>query len=241
MNQALTDICRQLRLAHIVDVVTEQNDPNLTQTVESILGAELEGRKRAKLSKLVTHAGFPHIKTFEGYEFDNIAFPPSCNRDKLLSLEWRQRNENILLMGTVGTGKTHMAIALGVEACRRGLNVQFYRSADLVGLLQEKFAEGLLSRFRTKLRKLDILILDEVGYVPFNQTGAELLFNVIADCYEQQSIIVTTNLEFGQWTNVFGDNKLTAALVDRLVHHAHILTFSGDSFRLKEAMKRTQS
>lgn len=133
-----------------------------------------------------------------------------------------------------------MALALGVEACHQGLGVQFYRAADLVAVLQEKFAMGMLSRFREKIRKVDLLILDEVGYVPFNQTGSELLFNVIADCYEQQSVIVTSNLEFGQWTSVFGDNKLTAALVDRLVHHAHILTFTGDSFRLKQAMERIQ-
>ena len=241
MNKTLTDICRQLRLAHIVETVKERNDSVLAEMVEGILTAELEGRKRAKLGKLVTNAGFPHIKTFEGYDFSSIAFPQSCNKEKLLTLDWMNRKENALMMGAVGTGKTHMAIALGVEACRQGMDVQFFRAADLVSILQEKFSEGLITRFRSKLRKLDMLILDEVGYVPFNQTGAELLFNVIADCYEQQSVVVTTNLEFGQWTTVFGDNKLTAALVDRLVHHAHILTFTGDSFRLKEAMQRTQS
>ncbi|MGI6586175.1 MAG: ATP-binding protein [Lutisporaceae bacterium] len=142
------------------------------------------------------------------------------------------------MLGAVGTGKTHMAIALGVSACQQGIGVQFYRAAELVAVLQEKFGQGLLTRFQAKLRKADLLILDEVGYVPFSQTGSELLFNVIADCYEQQSVIVTSNLEFGQWTSIFGDNKLTAALIDRLVHHAHILTFTGDSFRLKEAMNR---
>lgn len=241
MSTQLTDICRQLRLAHIADLVNEKNDSNLTVMIETVLSAELEGRRRSKLEKLLTNAGFPHIKTFEGYIYEGIAFPPGSNFEKLLSLDWLYKKENILLMGAVGTGKTHMAIALGVEVCRKGLEVQFYRAADLVAILQEKFAEGMLSRFRNKLRKLDLLILDEVGYVPFNQTGAELLFNVIADCYERQSIVVTTNLEFGQWASVFGDNKLTAALVDRLVHHAHILTFTGDSFRLKEAMQRIQN
>lgn len=237
----LADICRQLRLAHITEVVNEQNDSNVITVIEGVLNAELEGRRRAKLNKLMVNAGFPHVKTFEGYIDEGISFPPGCNLKKLISLEWLHKKENILLMGAVGTGKTHMAIALGVEACRQGLEVQFYRAADLVAILQERFAEGMLSRFRNKLRKLDLLILDEVGYVPFNQTGAELLFNVIADCYERQSIIVTTNLEFGQWATVFGDNKLTAALVDRLVHHAHILSFAGESFRLKEAMQRIQN
>jgi DNA replication protein DnaC len=241
MNASLIDICRQLRLAHIADVVNEKNDNDVTTMIANVLNAELEGRRRAKLDKLMTNAGFPHVKTFEGYSYEGITFPAGCNIQKLMSLEWLHKKENVLLMGAVGTGKTHMAIALGVEACRQGLEVQFYRAADLVAILQEKFADGLLSRFRNKLRKLDLLILDEVGYVPFNQTGAELLFNVIADCYERQSIVVTTNLEFGQWASVFGDNKLTAALVDRLVHHANILTFTGESFRLKEAMQRIQN
>lgn len=108
-----------------------------------------------------------------------------------------------------------MATALGVEACRRGKVVQFYRASDLISVLQEKFVAGIINRFREKLRKVDLLILDEVGYVPFSQTGSELLCNVIADCYEQKSVLVTSNLEFGQWTSIFGDTKLTSALVDR--------------------------
>lgn len=178
------------------------------------------------------------MKTFEGYLREPISFPAGCTLESLLDMNWLTQRENLLLMGAVGTGKTHMAIALGVEACRRGYAVQFFRASDLVALLQERFAAGSLSRFREKLKKMDLLILDEVGYVPFNQTGSELLFNVIADCYEQQSVIVTSNLEFGQWTSIFGDTKLTSALVDRLVHHAHILSFTGESFRLKQAMER---
>lgn len=238
MSHTIADMCRLLRLAHIADAVQTRNDPQTIDLVEEILTMELEGRKRSKLSKLVHQAGFPHLKTFDGYVFDNIGFPPGCNRDKLQSLEWVNRKENVLMLGAVGTGKTHMAIALGVSACQQGMNVQFFRAAELVAILQEKFGQGLLTRYQAKVRKADLLILDEVGYVPFSQTGSELLFNVIADCYEQQSVIVTSNLEFGQWTSIFGDNKLTAALIDRLVHHAHILTFTGESFRLKEALAR---
>ena len=238
MSQTLSDICRQLRLAHVAEAVQLQKDEHVIRIAEEILNAELEGRKRSKLNMLVHQAMFPHLKTFDGYQYDNIGFPTSCNREKLQSLEWIKKKENVLMLGAVGTGKTHMAIALGVSACQQGIGVQFYRAAELVAVLQEKFGQGLLTRFQAKLRKADLLILDEVGYVPFSQTGSELLFNVIANCYEQQSVIVTSNLEFGQWTSIFGDNKLTAALIHRLVHHAHILTFTGDSFRLKEAMNR---
>ena len=238
MQKELVDICRQLRLAHVVDYVAQQQDEATHKLVEQLLMAELDGRRRAKLGKLVQQAGFPHIKTFDGYVYDHIIFPNGNGPEKLLNLTWLERKENLIFMGAVGTGKTHMATALGVEACRQGHAVQFFRASDLVAVLQEKFASGMLSRFREKLRKMELLILDEVGYVPFNQTGSELLFNVIADCYEQQSVIVTSNLEFGQWTSIFGDTKLTSALVDRLVHHAHILSFTGESFRFKQAMER---
>ncbi|MFD2369414.1 IS21-like element helper ATPase IstB [Brevibacillus sp. GCM10020057] len=238
MPTALGDLCRQLRLAHVVDYVSTQQNEQIRSIVEQILVAELDGRRRAKLGKLVQQAGFPHIKTFERYVYDHISFPNGSSPELLRELDWLERKENLLLMGAVGTGKTHMATALGVEACRRGKAVQFYRASDLVAVLQEKFALGTVSRFREKLKKIDLLILDEVGYVPFSQTGSELLFNVIADCYEQQSVIVTSNLEFGQWTSVFGDTKLTSALVDRLIHHAHILSFTGESFRFKQAMDR---
>lgn len=236
MATELADLCRQLRLAHVMEYVSLNEE--IRSVAEQMLHAELDGRRRAKLGKLVQQAGFPHIKTFEGYVYDHISFPNGANPEKIQRLEWLERKENLLLMGAVGTGKTHMATALGVEACRRGKVVQFYRASDLVAVLQEKFVAGTLNRFRDKLRKIDLLILDEVGYVPFSQTGSELLFNVIADCYEQQSVIVTSNLEFGQWTSIFGDTKLTSALVDRLVHHAHILSFTGESFRFKQAMER---
>lgn len=238
MKTDLAELCRQLRLAHVVEYVAQQQDEQTQELVEQLLLAEREGRRRARLGKLVQQAGFPHLKTFDDYTREHISFPAACTLETLLEMNWLRQRENLLLMGAVGTGKTHMATALGVEACRQGHAVQFFRASDLVSLLQEKFAAGSLSRFREKVKKVDLLILDEVGYVPFNQTGSELLFNVIADCYEQQSVIVTSNLEFGQWTSIFGDTKLTSALVDRLVHHAHILSFTGESFRLKQAMER---
>ena len=145
------------------------------------------------------------------------------------------------MLGKVGTGKTHLAIALGVEACRQGHTVRFYRVADLVARLQDKHQAGTLSRFQQELTQCDLLILDEVGFVPFHQTGAELLFHVISACYEHHSVMVTSNLEFGQWNSVFGDTRLTAALVDRLVHHAHVLAFTGESHRLRHALSGVKS
>ncbi len=137
--------------------------------------------------------------------------------------------------------KTHLAIALGVEACRKGHSVRFFRVPDLVSILQDKHESGTLARFQKELSDCDLLIFDEVGFVPFHQTGAELLFHVISACYEHNSVMVTSNLEFGQWNTVFGDTRLTAALVDRLVHHAHILAFTGESFRLRHALSTISS
>ncbi len=141
-----------------------------------------------------------------------------------------------MLLGSPGTGKTHLATALGLKACEHGYQVKFFRVADLVGLLEEALKQGNLTRIKKQIEACDLLILDELGYVPFQKQGAELLFHIIADCYEQKSVIVTSNLEFGQWNRIFGDNRLTSALVDRLVHHAHIIAFTGESYRLRNAL-----
>ena len=236
MTLGVSDLCRQLRLAYISDALTQKADPELSQLVAGLLQSEIDGRQRMKLNRLIHKADFPQIKTFEGYTFETVTFPGSVTKETLVSLSWIQQHENLLILGAVGTGKTHLAISLGVEACRRGHIVRFFRVADLVSTLQQKHADGTLNRFRRELLKTELVILDGLGYVPFHQTGSELLFHVIADCYERQSVIVTSNLEFKQWSSIFGDTKLTTALVDRLVHHAHILSFSGESYRLRNAL-----
>jgi len=236
MKEAMIlEICKQLKIAYVSDVI-KAHDESTKNIIYELLNAEIEGRKRAKLGKLIQSSNLPQIKTFEGYDFNEITFPKNMNKEKLISLDWVKSKENVILLGNVGTGKSHMSIALAVEASKKGMTTRFYRVSDLIEILKDKHKKETLSRFRSVLKKLDILILDEVGYIPFDQLGSELLFNVLADAYERQSIIVTTNLNFGQWASIFGDTTMTRALVDRLVHHSHVVTFQGQTKRLVHAL-----
>jgi DNA replication protein DnaC len=231
----ILELCKQLKIAYISDMITGY-DESTKDLIYELLNAEIEGRKRAKLGKLIHLSNLPQIKTFEAYDFSEINFPNNMNKEKLMSLEWVKSKENVILLGNVGTGKTHMSIALAVEASKKGMTTKFYRVSDLIETLKDKHKKETLNRFRAILKKLDILILDEVGYIPFDQVGSELLFNVLADAYERQSVVVTTNLNFGQWSSIFCDTTMTRALVDRLVHHSHVLTFQGQTKRLAYAL-----
>lgn len=238
MEEQLQQHCKTLRLGNLVEFYDEVEFDNRCQYLTGVLEKVIEHRRTRRANRLVKRAGFPVTKTLEGYDFSPITFPEGQNRTALLDLEFVDLCENLLLLGAVGTGKTHLAIALGVKACLQGYKVVFYRAADLTNVLLEKHRMGKAGKLTKKIADSDLFILDEVGYVPFNKQASELLFNVISQSYEQQSMIVTSNLEFGRWSEIFGDERLTAALVDRLVHHSHILTFTGESYRLRQALKQ---
>lgn len=157
---------------------------------------------------------------------------------ELASCEFLAKAEDVVIAGPVGTGKTHVAIAIGVEAARRRLRVAFHRAADLVRVLTEARDEKMLTRLHRRLRRVDLLILDELGFVPFERAGGELLFDLISERNEIRSTLVTTNLSFGEWVRVFGDEKLTTALLDRLGHHAHVLTTRGESYRTRKRRRK---
>lgn len=241
MKQEIIQMCKTLRLAHVADVYERLVCDSPTQFLHDVLSHEISQRDEAKWSRLLKKAAFPQMKTLEAYDYESVTFPERCNSQTLNHLEFLDRKENVLMLGQVGTGKTHLATALGIEACRRGKEVRFFRVHELVALLQKKNEDGTLARFHKELQDCELLILDEMGFTPFHQTGAQLLFHVVSHFYESRSVIVTSNLEFGQWGTIFGDNRLTAALVDRLVHHAHILAFTGESYRLKHALSSMKS
>ena len=199
---------------------------------------ELIDRERRAGERRLKAARFPSHKTLDTFDFKSR---PSVNKPLVLELakgEYLDRRENLLFVGPSGTGKTHLATALGIAACGLGKKVRFYRVTELITVLLEAKEERQLLRTRGQLAKLDLLILDELGYVPASKAGAELLFDVIATAYERNSVLITTNLPFENWTEVLGNERLTGAALDRLTHRCHILETKGESHRLKEAKRR---
>lgn len=199
---------------------------------------ELIERERRMVERRIRAARFPAVKGLDSFEFDAI---PSLNKMLVLELsrgEYILRRENVIALGNSGTGKSHIALALGLAACQRGMAVGFATAAGLVHQLMEARDEKRLLRLQAQLAAYKLLIIDELGYVPLSPTGAELLFEVFSQRYERGSIIVTSNLPFEDWTSIFGSERLTGALLDRLTHHVHILEMNGDSYRLKQSKSK---
>ena len=199
---------------------------------------ELLERERKAAIRRLKAANFPNHKTLDSFDF---SAQPSVNKvqlSELMRCEYIDRRESVLMIGNPGTGKTHLATSLAMEACARGKKVRFWRVTELITTLMEAHEDRQLMRLRSRLSKLDLLVLDELGYVPASKVGAELLFDVISTAYERTSIIVTTNLPFENWTEVLGSERLTGAVLDRLTHRCHIIEMRGESYRLKDAKRR---
>ncbi|MEI6388931.1 MAG: IS21-like element helper ATPase IstB [Spirochaetota bacterium] len=239
LRRDIMDYSRKLMLSGgVAELCETEATPRQEEFLHRVLGEEIARRERGKKGRLLNRAGFPVFKSFEGYDFSEIRMPPSFSRDELLSCQFIKEKKNLVLYGGVGTGKTHMSIALGISACEKGSAVRFFTVTELVLKLSDAYRNGTLERLIRDLKQLDLLVLDEWGYVPVDREGSQLLFRVIADSYEAKSLILTTNLEFSKWGGIFTDEQMAAAMIDRLVHHGHLIMFDAKSYRMTHALMR---
>ncbi|RKX64357.1 MAG: hypothetical protein DRP42_06510 [Tenericutes bacterium] len=249
MNSAATaailaEHCKELRLPTVLSdypgLARQAQDGNWGYEVflQELIEREVIKRRQNAAKKRLKEARFPDVKTLDQLDWASLQGVSKTKIKALSSGQFIDDAEDVVIIGPIGTGKTHLAIALGVEAAKHRTRVLFTRAADLVRSLVEAKDERQLGRLHRRFQNIPLLIIDELGFVPFNKVEGELLFNLLADRYERRSTIVTSNLNFGEWVQVFGNEKLTTALLDRLAHHAHILTTKGQSYRTANRKKK---
>jgi len=237
--QSIEQTMRTLKLGGLAKEWRNVAYHDTEQYMRALLEIEVREREANRMTRLVKQAGFRVIKTLDDFVWKpTIEVPATITREEIESAVFVEEKENLVLMGVQGTGKTHLATAIAMSLCEKGRHVRFFTAPGLANILQEKHQRGTLTNFLASLRKAELLVLDEVGFITLHKEASELLFQVVSDCYEQKSLIITSNLEFSQWNAVFGNDKLTAAMIDRLIHHSHILVFSGPSHRLEESVNR---
>lgn len=239
MHESIEQQMRTLKLGGLAKSWRTVEFESPEQYLRDLFALETREREINRINRMVKTAGFHVLKTLDDFVWNKaIELPNGLSPEYMTDLAFLERKENLIFMGAVGTGKTHLAAAIAMKACEQGRHTRFFTAASLANLLLEKNQKGQLATFLKMMKKVELVVVDEVGFVPLHKDAAELLFQVVSDCYERRSLIITTNLEFSSWNTVFGDNRLTAALVDRLIHHSHILVFSGESYRLMQSIRR---
>ena len=243
--QRIEDLCERLAMGtiatHLPYVAEEaaRKELSFQEFFEQLLLAEHRDRQERSRTLLTRTAGFPSIKTLEQYDFEFASGAPKALLTELATLAFIERAENVVLLGASGVGKTHLAVALGYKATQSGIKTRFVSAADLMLQLTKAHRQGRLKEYlRRGVQSPRLLIIDEVGYLPFSRDEASHFFQAIAQRYEHGSVIITSNLPFAQWDTTFaGDATMTAAMLDRLLHHAHVAMISGESYRLRERRK----
>jgi len=233
-------MAHRLRLPYIKNNYLETINDSMNKQhsyqdfLENILAEETEQRNANGIKSRIRKAKFPYIKTFEEIDFESFPLAIANKIRELQSLSFIEKGQNVILIGNPGVGKTHTAIALGIRACMERKTVLYITVPNLITELKESMTLNQLTNYKKKFINYDLIILDELGYISFDKQGSELLFNLLSMRNNSKSIIITTNLEFSQWQDLFQDPVLTAAMVDRLVHKAHVLSIKGESYRMKE-------
>jgi DNA replication protein DnaC len=242
-NDLLESYLRQLHLPSFVRnyqafaTDAARNNLDYTRYLLALAEQEVNKREQNRIQKRVKLARFPVLKELADFDFSAL---PTLNKAQVLDLsrsEYIRKREPIVFIGNPGLGKTHLAIALALSACRQGRKVRFWTAAGLTNELLQAQDEHRLHRFIAAALKLDLIVLDELGFIPFSANGAHALFTFCSEIYERLALILTTNLKFADWVQVLGDERLTVALLDRVTHHAHILELVGESFRFRERFR----
>ncbi|MDY3998523.1 MAG: ATP-binding protein, partial [Blautia sp.] len=228
IEKSIAECCKQLKLsANFAGQAYLQKGDTPQEYLLNLLTNEIEYRTAKRKSKLLNTAGFPRRYCVEEFRTDEIDFPEGISYQSLLNLDFYHAGKNIIMYGGTGTGKTMLSILIGMSACNQDVPVRFYRTAGLINLFSESRNSGKLTALKKKLNSAQILILDEFGYVPYDRTGSQLLFDYLSEIHEQKSVILNTNLEFSQWVNVLYDQRMTTALIGRLTHHVELILFPG--------------
>ncbi len=211
---------------------SKENELCLVEFLDVLLEEEIISRENNRFSRLMKSAKFPLVKTLDQFDFTKAPFLKKKEILEIFNLDFIEQSQNLIFIGAPGTGKSHLTVALGIEACKKGKTVNFFTAAGLGNTLVEMQEALALSKFMDKLKKIDLIVIDELGYVELSNKTTQLLFQIISERYERGSILVNTNLEFGQWLKIFHDEPMTAAIIDRLIHNSKIITFNGESYRL---------
>lgn len=236
LKESIAQYCKKLKLSsNLAERAMVQKGDTNQQYLCNLLEDEVRYRKERRITKLLNTAGFPKLYTPDQFRTDEIDFPSGVTFQSLLEQEYYYAGKNVLMYGGSGTGKTMLSTLIGIAACNLGIPVAFYRTAGLINLFSERKAKGSLTALKKKLGRAEILILDEFGYVPYDRTGSQLLFDYLSEIHEKKSVILNTNLEFSQWVNVLYDERMTTALIGRLTHHVELILFPGGNNRLRES------